>query len=73
MVQKKDSKKTPKLPNNGYVYPMACGSCLKLWVDDKEGSEGDERVFLFGHLVFVRDCPRCIFEADVGVPGIVRP
>jgi hypothetical protein len=48
-----------ELPNEGYIYPMICGECLKLWVDDEPKMMGEEVITLWVN-VPVRSCPRCI-------------
>lgn len=63
------SNEPPKpLPNGGYIYPMVCGSCLKLWVDNQT-MQVEETITLFDREVPVKRCPRCIHESGADWPG----
>lgn len=53
------------LPNQGYIYPMVCGSCLKAWFDNKHAQLEEEVVELIYDDFAVRKCPRCIRDEEV--------
>lgn len=63
------SKESQELPNDGYIYPMACGDCLKLWVDNDPPEDQEEKIVMFGNKVPVRRCPRCTHECGADWPG----
>jgi hypothetical protein len=66
MTRKEASEDSPSgLPNEGYIHPMVCGSCLKLWVAKAEPREDEEMMELFGQKVPVRSCTRCIHESGL--------
>jgi hypothetical protein len=67
MGQNVDSSK--KLPNDGYIYPVVCTSCLKLWVDNELSNGEEEQIEMFGHSVPCRRCPRCTHECGGDWPG----
>jgi len=56
--------KTARKPvaNQGYIYPMTCDTCLKIWLDNRMKDPEEEWVVIFSRSVAVRTCPRCIAE-----------